>query len=706
MGISAHDQEIQSLVNNINEGRLLLPELQRGYVWKSTQVRDLFDSLYHQYPTGQILVWQTDDVPHAQTAAVQGIERGSVQPLLLLDGQQRLTSLAAVLLGQPLQVRDRTRTRDLDVAFNVFDEKFEVATAFHHPQAGWISLRKLFTKGSMAVLTDLKIEFSDPNAQTVHDRLTRLESIRHYRYRVNLLEGLVYDEVTHIFVRINSGGTRLSSADLALAQISSRWRGVTEPLDEYRSQAKHLGWELDYSVLLRVLTAVLTGQSRFSRLFKAGRGGLTVNELKSAWSRAVPAMDSAIQFLIHNCGIDRLSMMPTYYPLIPLTVFFDKHGGGVSEKQVRDLRRWLYMALIWSRYTGAAETFLDEDLAALARDDQPILRMIQNIEDKVGHDRVVTERELQDQLSNTPFMLMAYILARRNHAQDWFNGVVIGGGQQLEYHHIFPKAVLSGRYDLRAQSRLINQVANLAFLSQRANGKIAASPPTEYLPSLDQTRLRMQYVPSDPMLWELDRYEDFVRARREQLATAINDLLASLMDAPTTQVSDGLKRLEARITAAEQDLRDLIDQRLTTNFGPRAWKQCVTGDIQDQVRQRIEQRIRRNPFEEGHYDALAEKLTQCNFGDYAKIMRSNWALFEDVFRDKTTFDRQMVAVQDARNAFAHRRVMNEGEQQTAAGSLYWIEQCLRQAARLEPEEEVNGEGEGDLVGVTIADHER
>jgi hypothetical protein len=703
VGISVQDREIQSLVNDIKEGRLLLPEMQRGYVWKSTQVRDLFDSLYHEYPTGQLLIWQTDELPHMHTAAVQNVDKAAYRPQLLLDGQQRLTSLTAILFGEPLLVRDRSRK--VDIVFNVFDddEKFEVATAFHHPQAGWVSLTKLFTKGTMAAFSDLKLDFSDPAAQIAHDRLTRLHSIKQYRYRINVLEGLTYDKVTEIFVRINSGGTRLNSADLALAQMSSRWKGVTDALDAFRRKARERGWELDHSVLLRVLTALLTGQSRFSRLFKAGRDKLDVDDLKAAWDRAVPAMDAAIQFLIHNCGIDRLSMMPTYYVLIPLAAFFDKFGAHVSEKQARDLQRWLYMALIWSRYTGAAETFMDEDLAALSRDEEPIDRMIENILDKVGRNRAVTERELQDQLSNTPFMLMAYILARRNQAKDWFNGLAIGAGQSLEYHHIFPRAVLSSKYDLRTNTRLVNQVANLAFISGRANGAIAAKTPDSYLPNIEEARLRAQYVPSDRALWNLDHYEDFARERRQLLADAINDLLASLMDEQAPWVSDMSKRLEARLGATEQDLRDLIAQRLTANFGPRAWKRGVPGAIQDQVQQRIDQRIKRNPFEDDQYDSLEQRMTQCNFGDYGIIIKSNWPLFEDVFSDKTAFDRQMQAVQDARNAFAHHRELNEGEQQTAAGGLYWFEQCLRRAARPEeePEEEVSDEENAVLVGVTL-----
>ncbi len=676
MAIKAQDQEIQSLVNDIKEGRLLLPELQRGYVWKSTQVKDLFDSLYHEYPTGQLLVWQTDELPYGRTAAIQDVERAPYHPNLLLDGQQRLTSLAAVLLGQPLVVRDRTR--DIDIVFHVFDEKFEVATAFHHPQGGWVSLRKLFTRGSMAVFGDLKLDFNDPSAQPAHDRLTRLEGIRHYRYRINVLDNLSYDEVTDIFVRINSGGTRLNKSDLVLAQISSRWHGITDELDSFRQWAKSQGWELDYSILLRTLSAFQTNQSRLNRFFLSARDKLTVDDLQAAWARAVPAMKQAIHFLIHNCLIDRLEMMPTDYVLVTLAKFFDRFGESVTENQARNLQRWLYMALIWSRYSGSSETFLDEDLAALAREDEPIQRMIVNIEDRVGK-RPVSERELRDQLNNSPFMLMTYVLARHNGAKDWFNGVVIGSRQNLEYHHIFPKALLSSRYDLRAQSRIINQVANLAFISGHTNVTISAKSPDAYLAKIEDSRLRAQYVPDDRSLWTLDRYEDFLLARRTLLAEAINQFLQSLSDAPSLVAPTTVDVIENRIGALERQLRDIIADRLVVSFGSRAWKQGVPGDTKSAIEPRIATRERLHPYEAGAFDTLEAKLAFGQFSEYARIITANWPLFEPLFRDRQNFDRHLRDVQNVRNALAHNRDTNRSELSHADGGLAWLEDTIRYA---------------------------
>ncbi len=679
--ITTEDKGIQSLVEDIRDGRLLLPEMQRAYVWDSTQVRDFFDSLYHNYPSGQLLVWDTDDLPYSRSLGLTGIAAPDRRPRLLLDGQQRMTSLAAVMLGNPLHVRWRTRA--IDIVFNVYDPKFEVASAAHHAQAGWVSLTRLFTQGAATILRDLKLEFGTPEGDAAYERINALDNIRSYKYRLNVLEGLSYEEVTHIFVRINSGGTKLNSADLALAQVSSRWRGVTEEFDNYLYHIRQRGWELDYSILLRVLTALLTSQSRLSQLFRSGREHLGVEDLQAAWRRARPAMTQAIDFLVQNCLIDRLSMMPTDYVLVPLSVFFDHFGQSVTEQQTRDLRRWLYLALIWSRYTGPTETNLDQDIAALLRDnDQPIQRMIQNIEDKVGK-RPVTERELQDQLNNSPYMLMAYVLARRAHAQDWFNGVAIGGNQTLEYHHIFPKALLKTRYDLRQDSRVINQVANLAFLSARANGRISSQAPSEYLSTIEPSRLVAQSVPMDSALWTLDQYEEFTLRRRTQLANEINNLLQSLMDAPATWATSALALLETHIDTLEDSIRQIIRLRLEREFGALAWKRGMPGDTRSKIEQRISQRVQHNPFEAGQFESLEVKLEHCQFSDYPQIILYNWSLFQDVFGQKPRFEQMFSSVLNARNAFKHSRPMDDSDVKIADGASDWLEQCLRTAARLD-----------------------
>lgn len=676
MGISALDREIQLLISDVKEGSLQLPELQRKYVWKSTQVRDFFDSLYHQYPTGQLLVWETDDQPHARDLGAAGIGASYRRPQLLLDGQQRLTSLYAVMTGEPIE--DGDRDKNIDIVFSVNTERFEVAAAIHRPQSGWVSLTRLFTSDPVDLIEEFGFPPGSQENKDALKRLYRVLNIREYKYRLTVLEAIGYDEITQIFVRINSGGTRLNNADLALARISSRWRGVSRELDEFQRKAKTLGWKLNDSIILRVLSAIVSNQATLSQFFKAGRDkDLTAEKLRDAWQRAKPAMIQAIHFLKQNCLIDRLDMLPTNYVLVPLAVFFERHAH-ITQQQERDLQRWVYMALIWARYSTSSETNLDQDLAALGTGD-PISRMIQNIEDKVGPRRLVTERELQDQLSSSPMMVMAYVLAKRAQAQDWFSGVAVGAEQELEYHLIFPKSTLAERYKQRRDSRVVNQVANLAFLTAKATFKTNTNAPSEYLSDIPESRLQAQYVPLDRSLWSPDRFEDFLQERRKMIADAINGLLRTLSGSQQLWSPNGEEVIEARINALEQQSRDLIADHLTADWGQSAWKKCIPGDVQERVRQRIDQQIKQKPFEVDRYETFQAKLEQCQFSDYLQIIQFNWDRFLDVFGTKPQLQQYFAAVIAARNALKHGRDLNRGELATTEGALYWLESCLSHA---------------------------
>jgi len=691
--ISNQSKEIQALVNDVRDGRLLLPELQRRFVWKSVQVRDLFDSLYHQYPSGQLLVWETDDLPYSHTLSLDELNADEKKPQLLLDGQQRMTSLAAIMLGTPLIVR--ANKRPIDIVFNVFSEKFDVASPRYTKDGGWISLTKLFTQGVLPVLRELNIDTSSSDADTVFSRLQRLENIKTYKYQVNILEKLTYDEVTHIFVRINSGGTKLNSADLALAQMSSRWRGITQTLTEYQNSVwkrKNKLW-LDTGILLRAMSSLLVGQTRLSLLFRGERQKINLQDLEKVWKRVKTGMDMAIDFLISNCMMDRLDLLPTQYILIPLAVFFDKFGNNVTEEQIRDLTRWVYMALIWNRYSGASETGADQDVTAI-KSDAPIANMIQNLEDKIGRNRPVTERELRDQRKNSPFMIISYVLARRANAQDWFNGVIIHGTQSLEFHHIFPKEVLREKYDLRANSYLIDQVANLAFLSKRANLKINSRPPSQYLQDVQEHRLRAQNIPMDSKLWELNTFEDFLQARREALATSINQMLQSLTDKPAMWMVSQANQLDNRINTIETILRSLVANRLNEVFGDDAWNH-VPSQIRNTLDGRVAAHLQKHSYQAAIYEPFDAKLEFCQFSDYVKIITSNWQCFQGDFGNAQVFDGHIKNVTELRNMLKHGREIADHDLAVGEGGLLWLEQCLAQFELQEDEVDEDENGQDD-----------
>lgn len=690
--ITSSSKEIQALIDDIKNGRLLLPELQRKFVWKSTQVRDLFDSLYRQYPSGQLLVWETNELPYSHALGLDGISLEGKSPQLLLDGQQRLTSLAAILLNRPLIARNVKRP--IDIVFNVYTEKFEVAGPRQTLDAGWISLAKLFTGGVLNILTELKLDTTKPETAKIFDHLNRLEKIKTYSYQVNVLENLTYDEVTHIFVRINSGGTKLGSADLALAQISSRWRGVTEEIDTYRMEVWKRGnglW-LDTGILLRLLSGLIAGQTRLSQLFKGERQNLTVEQLQEGWKRLEIALNEALSFLVGNCSINRMELLSTQYILIPLAVFFDKYKQNTPD-QMRELQRWALMALIWSRYSSSAETAVDQDISAISTN-EPVRFLIQNLEDKVGKARLITERELRDQRKNSPYMLMAYILARRNEAHDWFNGILIDGNKSIELHHIFPKDVLKEKYDLKVDTRTVDQVANLAFLSKRANLKIRSQDPGKYLPAIPAESLRDQYVSLKPELWNLENFEAFVLERRTTLANAINQYLHSLSEGKALWVVGNLEVLESRVDAIEERFRSLIVDRLTNARADQAWEMVPT-EIRNIVEGRIDKQIREHPYLQVKISEFEDRLGFCQFSDYQKIVRSNWVLFQQDFGDPDIFKRHFEEVTTVRNGLKHNQDISDSQLASAEAGLLWLEDCLSTA--IIPDEELEEKGNGDEI---------
>ncbi len=273
------EASVDELVGMIERGELRLPEMQRRYVWRSTRVRDLLDSLYRGYPSGAILLWETDESVPLQEFAVSQQANPYQNTRLLLDGQQRLTSLSAVIRGKPVSVRGRQRPIELlfnlehpnhssvvtevnedqeddetedeaDSSEDDLQRRFEqmtflVATRKVEQLPHWVKVSEVFaTDEDAPFLERVGIErINDPRFKKYSQRLARLRAIRKYIYRMDVLErSLSYDEVTEIFVRVNSLGAKLRSSDLALAQITAKWRNSLKTFQNFQDKCAKLGF--------------------------------------------------------------------------------------------------------------------------------------------------------------------------------------------------------------------------------------------------------------------------------------------------------------------------------------------------------------------------------------------------------------------------------------------------------------------------------
>src|SRR5437867_3652307 len=352
------DTTVRELVDMVGRGELRLPEMQRQYVWQSTRVRDLLDSLYRGYPSGAILLWETDAEVPVQPFAVMQQQNPYQSTRLLLDGQQRLTSLAAVIRGEPVTVRGRQRP--IDLLFNLehpdepavtevnendddddlsedevdstedelqrrFDKMtFVVSTRKLAQLPYWIKVSEGFkTDSDAAFLKRAGVSgFDDPRYEQYSQRLARLRSIRRYVYRMDVLERkLSYDEVTEIFVRVNWLGAKLRSSDLALAQITAKWRNSLKTLQAFQEQCSKSGFDLDLGLHINNMIAFANRQCAF-----VTEGNLSLETLLQDCKESCGGIDIALNFLKYNSHIDSPPFLPSPFLLVTLAYFGHKRS--------------------------------------------------------------------------------------------------------------------------------------------------------------------------------------------------------------------------------------------------------------------------------------------------------------------------------------------------------------------------------------------
>lgn len=564
---------VEELVNMIQRTEIELPEMQRRYVWKKTKVRDLLDSLYRGYPSGAILLWDTEEQVDTQSFAV-GQERSSLnKSKLLLDGQQRLTSLSAVLRGEPVSVRGSRRP--IEILFNLehpetrgevtevdddtdldsdddlsFDEpegaddEFEISSpgdiqaqvesmTFVVKNAkiaglpNWIEVSTVFANpDNVELIRQAGVtSMDDPRFNKYNDRLNRLRNIKNYTYRLDILErSLSYEEVAEIFVRVNSLGAKLRGSDLALAQVTARWRGSLAIFQDYSETCATQGFHLETGHHLRTAVSIASNQCKFKVV-----GSLKTEEIKEAWDKTTRSTNFAINFLKSNCGITSPALMSSPLIVTALAYFANKRGHSISPEEASELRRYLLISNAKGRYSRASsESVLDQDLAIL-RDGGGIPLLYDRLVSQVGR-LDIQPGDLVGRNQRSSLFKMMFIAFRAQGAQDWKTSVGISldhGGQQdaMQFHHIFPKAFLKGH----VPPRDIDDLSNLAFISATTNNWIRAKSPKTYIPQFIDERgeglFDSQCIPTDVRLLDRDSYYDFLDERRSLIAAELNRFL-------------------------------------------------------------------------------------------------------------------------------------------------------------------------------------
>jgi len=596
--------QVSNLVGAVESGSLQLPDLQRPFVWPTSKVRDLFDSMYRGYPVGMLMFW---DVPaKGETRAIGGpVHQGASHQIV--DGQQRLTSLFAAIKGRP--VRDeRYRNKDIRISFNPFTERFEVRTPAFAKSASWvedistcfgspITAHKYFVERYQGVGNKL----TEDETTAVERAFTRLHGLLTYTFDVVQVQAEVDKRVVaDIFVRINSEGVKLKSSDYILTWLSVFWPDGREGIEAFARNSRitteraselagqRVAWtphnpfiELGPGHLVRALVAVGQNRAKLSDAYSAlqakdrstgtvdsDKQMLELDKLKSALPVVTKELDWD-EFIrsLQSAGFRSRKGITSDTNLIYSYVIFllGRRRYNVKLETLRTIiGRWFFMAQLRGRYTNSPETQLQRDLdrfGALAADDSAGFRRIveEVIATELTNDfwaRGVPELLVTSNAALSPAyqcylaalnLLDADMFMLNMKVREWMDPH-ISVTKGVEGHHLFPRKYQENVLGIKGIKR-INQAANFAPTDWDTNIQISDRAPSEYWPELVTARAadaewltRQRKWHALPDAWEALAYDDFLVQRRELIALVTREAFESL---GTAGVADFIKTADA-----------------------------------------------------------------------------------------------------------------------------------------------------------------
>ncbi len=567
------EYDVSKLLGFIESGYLGLPDLQRPFVWPNTKVRDLFDSMYSGYPVGHLLFW--DERRDGLQKSIGEDKKQKSPSLLILDGQQRLTSLYAVMKGKRV-LRSNYKTESITIAFNPLTEVFKVADASTAKNKFFVNDISLFftdPKGNHKFIekffSDLKQyrTLSEEQEIIISNALGNLWALNSYMFTsLELVPDIDEEAAAEIFVRVNSKGTVLKQADFILTLMSVHWNDGRMQLEEFCKNATKPGKvassynhfiEPSPDQMLRVVVGYGFKRARLKYVYQILKGKnletgeITVENRNRQFYILTEAQKKAINLqdwqdylrCIANAGFRNRSMISSPNTLLYCYTLYliGKWDHSVDHFVLqRVIAQWFFMASITMRYTSSAESQFDQDLSSLPENKDPN-GFVQTLQDacnmELGPDfwNKKVPNELKSVKSMSPAFCAYQAALVLHNAKAFFSDnkveklldpALIAKRAATEKHHLFPKEYLKTiGID---EKKHINQVANLAMTVWDDNMKILDTNPRIYLPDLakrfDEKALEnISYWHALPDKWETMNYFEFLEARGKKIAQVIKD---------------------------------------------------------------------------------------------------------------------------------------------------------------------------------------
>lgn len=527
---NVYSTSVESIISWIKSGEIAIPEIQRPFVWDSPKVRDLLDSLYKGFPVGYIIVWKNPDIRLKDGTVSTGKK-------ILIDGQQRVTALQAAIAGQ-LVVDANYEKKRIKIAFNPQTEGFEVCNPAIEKDSKWIpDVSAIFSDFSQYKFIK---QYSERNGlvdmeEKLDETLAKLKSIYNINLGViELSQALTIDDVTDIFIRINSQGVVLSQADFAMSKISSddRYGGnETRKMIDYfchfmRRPADYemitnndkdfagsdalqkIKWVVketediyvpNYTDVLRVSFTHKFRRGKIADLVSllSGRDFETRDNLESIAEESFQLLRQGVEAFVNETNFKRYIMIVkstgivhaslvrsqnvlNFGYILYLTLKDQKMDAALIEKLVR---KWIVLSMLTGRYSSSPETAIDYDIKRFTEQDP--VEFIKNIEagelsDAFWNYTLVTR--LDTSVASSPYFLVFLMAQVKRGARGFLSEQITIQSlieQRGDIHHIFPKKFLqkngvNNRKDY-------NQIANYVYIQSEINIRISDTAPCKYM---------------------------------------------------------------------------------------------------------------------------------------------------------------------------------------------------------------------------------
>jgi len=655
------DYKLPDIIHDIEKGILRIPQFQREFIWEKSKVIKLLDSIYKEYPIGSFFFWNTPkkyyffykDIAELNLPKPDKYEKMS----LIIDGQQRLTSLYVTVKGLTLYGRDYSK-----ICFDLDKKEFIDRKP---DRQRFISLSNLFSDEHFELYNGLTPERKESFNQCVR---------KFYNYPFSAVDvrDKELDEVCDIFERINQGGRRLNLFDLISASTWSTNFDLRKAVDEENDILEKRGFgRIDNEVFTQTLALISKNScTRSSQL------QLRKEDITEHWKNTVEVTRQAVDYLRNNLGTVHYLFIP-YRGMISLVayLFYKNKARSLDNKQSELLASWFWQVAFAERYSASTLTLMTED---------------GKLFDKVA--------EKKDVKIHFPFSLdidslMKIRMYRKSaikngvlcllatkHPRHLKNNSLLSLGDDYysdfnssEKHHIFPKSVIQKKFSLV----MIHSLPNFCFLPAELNKEISNKKPSKYFENFEKENsdfkdsLETHLIKYDNSI-KRDDYLSFLGSR----ATIILEEIYRITGSKIARVIG--ENVNKAIDKTEGLIRDLIDEKLKLESF-RDWQEKIPNDVFSEAKRRAQEYIKKNPSKQFSDFSSRELLDFCDLMDYPKIILKNWDTFYSEFRSKNEVEKRFISLKEYRNAIKHNREMASFIKKEGEAALEWLSMILERA---------------------------